>query len=94
MERDKKLAKHEIKITKKEYNLDKTICSPTAKYTDYYIDGVTYRVWSEFEGETSAKESLQNLMLRRLESGEDLGEIEDEYENAIEQIENESMVML
>jgi hypothetical protein len=50
MERDKKLAKHEIKITKKECNLDKTICSPTAKYTDYYIDGVTYRVWSAFEG--------------------------------------------
>jgi hypothetical protein len=92
MERDKKLAKHEIK--KKEYNLDKTICSPTAKYTDYYIDGVTYRVWSAFEGETSAEDSLTNLMLRKMESNENVGEIEDEYENAIEQIENESMVML
>ena len=40
------------------------------KCTDREIDGVTYRVWSAFQNEVSASDSLENLMLNRLESDE------------------------
>ena len=41
------------KIYKREYVLDKPLCKDnsevqSAEYTDHYIDGVTYRVWSGF----------------------------------------------
>lgn len=59
-------------------------------YQDNYIDGVTYRVWSAFEGQTDAEQSLENLMLRKLESGEDVGEVYDDYEEMIERKNKES----
>ncbi len=40
------------------------------KFTDREIDGVTYRVWSAFKNEVDAADSLENLMLNRLESDE------------------------
>lgn len=61
-----------------------------AEYHDHYIDGVTYRVWSAFEGKTKAEKSLGELMLRRLESGEDIEEVVDEYELEIQRINEET----
>ena len=45
--------KKNTKIFKREYDLDKPLCKDdpevqSAEYTDHYIDGVTYRVWSAF----------------------------------------------
>ncbi len=40
------------------------------KFTDLEIGGVTYRVWSAFKDEIDAADSLENLMLNRLESDE------------------------
>lgn len=40
------------------------------KFTDREIGGVTYRVWSAFTDEVNAADSLENLMLNRLESEE------------------------
>ena len=42
----------------KRYSLDKPLCQDntevqSAEYTDHYINGVTYRVWSAFEGKTN-----------------------------------------
>lgn len=48
------------------------------KFTDREIGGVTYRVWSAFTDEINAADSLENLMLGRLESDED--EEQDEQE--------------
>lgn len=55
------------------YNLAKPLCKDNpevqaSEYTDHYRGGVTYRVWSAFEGKTNAADSLGGLMLRRLES--------------------------
>lgn len=47
----------------------------SAEYTDHYINGVTYRVWSAFEGKTNVADSLSRLMFRKLESGEQVGEV-------------------
>ena len=59
----------------KRYSLDKPLCQDntevqSAEYTDHYINGVTYRVWSAFEGKTNVADSLSRLMFRKLESGE------------------------
>lgn len=75
-------------ICPKKYKLSKPLCQDNsdiqrAEYTDHYIDGVTYRVWSAFEGRTDAAESLENLMHRRLGSGEKVGEVVDEFEKFI-----------
>lgn len=77
-------------ICPKKYKLSKPQCQDNpdvqhTEYTDYYIDGVTYRVWSAFEGRTDVAESLGNLMLRRLESGEKVEEVVDEFEEFIRQ---------
>lgn len=77
-------------IYPKQYKLSKPLCQGNpdiqrTEYTDHYIDGVTYRVWSAFEGRTDAAESLENLMLRRLESREEVGEVVDEFEEFIKQ---------
>ena len=64
----------------KRYSLDKPLCQDntevqSAEYTDHYINGVTYRVWSAFEGKTNVADSLSRLMFRKLESGEQVGEV-------------------
>lgn len=41
-------------------------------------------MWSAFEGQTDAEQSLENLMLRKLESGEDVGEVYDDYKEMLE----------
>lgn len=86
------------KIYKREYVLDKPLYKDnsevqSAEYTDHYIDGVTYRVWSAFEGKTDPTESLGVLMLRKLESGEYVGEVIDEFEVETKRILNDSMTM-
>lgn len=65
-----------------------------AEYTDHYINGVTYRVWSAFEGKTNAADSLSGLMLRKLESGEQLGEVVDEFKEGIKRVSNCSLVTM
>lgn len=75
-------------IYPKKYKLSKPLCQDNSdvqrtEYTDHYIDGVTYRVWSAFEGKIEVAKSLENLMLRRLESGEKVGEVVDEFEEFI-----------
>ena len=59
-------------------------------YQDNFINGVTYRVWSAFEGQTDAEQSLENLMLRKLESGEYVGEVHDDYKEMIDRKNKES----
>lgn len=88
-----------VSLAQDEHGLDKPLCIDNAdvqsvEYTDHHIDGVTYRVWSAFEGKTDAKESLSELMLRRLESGEEVREVADENEEAIEQTDNQSQSMM
>lgn len=61
-------------------------------YQDNFINGVTYRVWSAFEGQTDAEQSLENLMLRKLESGEDVGEVHDDYKEMIDRKNKESEI--
>lgn len=76
----------DVKIRKKDtQSLAKPLCKDdpeiqAAEYHDHYINGVTYRVWSAFEGKTKAEKSLGELMLRRLESSEDVEEVVDECE--------------
>lgn len=74
------------KIGKREYTLEPSLCQNQgdAQYHDHFIDGVTYRVWSVFEGQTSAAKSLSNLMLRRLETGDEVGTVTDEFEEMIQ----------
>lgn len=48
------------------------------KCTDREIDGVTYRVWSAFTDEVNAVDSLENLMLNRLEKNESESQEEEE----------------
>ena len=75
-----------IKIRKREYTLEPVQCQNQgdAQYHDHYLNGVTYRVWSVFEGQTSAAKSLSNLMLRRLETGDEVGTVTDEFEEMIQ----------
>ena len=75
-----------IKIRKREYTLEPAQCQNQgdAQYHDHYLNGVTYRVWSVFEGQTSAAKSLSNLMLRRLETGDEVGTVTDEFEEMIQ----------
>ncbi len=74
-----------IKIRKREYTLEPSLCQNQGdvQYRDHFINGVTYRVWSVFEGQTNAAKSLSNLMMRKLESGEEVGEVEDGFEEMI-----------
>lgn len=86
----------EIKVYKKETVLEKPLCQiqqdvQSVRYQDYCMNGVTYRVWSAFEGRTDAAESLANLMLRRLESGEEVGEVADEFEEMVRRKEHAVM---
>ena len=73
-------------IRKREYTLEPSLCQNQGdvQYRDHFIDGVTYRVWSVFEGQTSAAKSLSNLMLRRLETGDEIGSVSDEFEEMIQ----------
>ncbi len=73
-------------IRKREYNLEPSLCQNQgdAQYHDHYLNGVTYRVWSVFEGQTSAAKSLSALMLRRLETGDEVGTVTDEFEEMIQ----------
>ena len=73
-------------IRKREYTLEPSLCQNQgdAQYHDHYLNGVTYRVWSVFEGQTSAAKSLSNLMLRRLETGDEIGVVTDEFEEMIQ----------
>lgn len=69
---------------KKVNGLDRPICEKMSevkkiKFTDREIDGVNYRVWSAFTDEINAADSLENLMLNRLESDEDEGQDEQEF---------------
>lgn len=48
------------------------------KCTDREIDGVTYRVWSAFKDKVNAVDSLENLMLNRLEKRESESQEEEE----------------
>lgn len=87
------------KVYKREYNLDKALCESdpqvqSVEYTDHYINGVTYRVWSAFEGKTNAADSLSGLMLRKLESGEQVGEVVDEFKEGIKRVSNCSLVTM
>ena len=74
------------KIRKREYTLEPSLCQNQGdtQYHDHFIDGVTYRVWSVFEGQTNAAKSLSNLMLRRLETGDEIGSVSDEFEEMIQ----------
>lgn len=83
----------------KRYSLDKPLCQDntevqSAEYTDHYINGVTYRVWSAFEDKTNVADSLSRLMFRKLESGEQVGEVVDEFQKGIERINNSSLVTM
>ena len=73
-------------IRKREYTLEPSLCQNQgdAQYHDHYLNGITYRVWSVFEGQTSAAKSLSNLMLRRLEMGDEVGTVTDEFEEMIQ----------
>ena len=75
-----------IKIRKREYTLEPAQCQNQgdAQYHDHYLNGVTYRVWSVFEEQTDAAKSLSNLMLRRLETGDEIGSVSDEFEEMIQ----------
>ena len=79
----------------KRYSLDKPLCQDntevqSAEYTDHYINGV----WSAFEGKTNVADSLSRLMFRKLESGEQVGEVVDEFQKGIERINNSSLVTM
>ena len=57
-------------------NLEKTHCSEDPEvqsvlHHDCTVDGVTYRVWSAFLGRKKAEDSLEALMLRQLERGDE-----------------------
>jgi len=86
-----------IKVKEKVNGLELPLCQKDADvavggYQDNFINGVTYRVWSAFEGQTDAEQSLENLMLRKLESGEDVGEVHDDYKEMIDRKNKESEI--
>ena len=86
-----------IKVKEKVNGLELPLCQKDAAvavggYQDNFINGVTYRVWSAFEGQTDAERSLENLMLRKLESGEDVGEVHDDYKEMIDRKNKESEI--
>lgn len=69
---------------KKVKGLDRPMCESMSevkkiKFTDREIGGVTYRVWSAFTDEINAADSLENLMLNRLESDEQSDQEEQEF---------------
>ena len=75
-----------IKIRKREYTLEPAQCQNQgdARYHDHYLNGITYRVWSVFEEQTDAVKSLTNLMLRKLETGDKVDTVTDEFEEMIQ----------
>jgi len=75
-----------IKIRKREYTLEPAQCQNQgdARYQDHYLNGITYRVWSVFEEQTDAVKSLTNLMLRKLETGDKVDTVTDEFEEMIQ----------
>lgn len=69
---------------KKEKGLVRPMCEDMPevkkiKFTDREIDGVNYRVWSAFMDEINTADSLEKLMLNRLESDEDEEQEEQEF---------------
>ncbi len=64
------------------------------EYSDITLDGVTYRVWSAFSGDGSPDEQLENVMLRSVESGEEIGKVKDWHEEEIRRIERESLLAM
>lgn len=74
------------KIRKREYTLEPAQCQNQgdARYHDHYLNGITYRVWSVFEEQTDAVKSLTNLMLRKLETGDKVDTVTDEFEEMIQ----------
>ncbi len=78
-----------IENRKAAEDLEKAQCSDNSnvQYSEFHdctIDGVTYRVWSAFLGKTEASDNLANLMLRSLESGEEIGEVTDWHQDEID----------
>lgn len=77
-------------IRRRNPKLKPAICetgSGERQYTDHYIGGVTYRVWSIFsdnENASTVDDHLTNLMTRQFESGIDVGDTHDEYAETIE----------
>ena len=76
-------------IRKRDYTLEPAQCQNQTdlqgfEYHDHYLNGVTYRVWSVFEGQTSAAKSLSALMLRRLATGDEFETVTDEFEEMIQ----------
>lgn len=70
---------------KKVNGLDRPECEEMSdvkkiKFTDREIGGVTYRVWSAFKDEVDAVNSLENLMLNKLESDEIEEQLEQDNE--------------
>ncbi len=59
------------------------------KFTDREIGDVTYRVWSAFSDEINAADSLENLMLNRLESDEIENQLEQENESESDEVEEQ-----
>lgn len=59
------------------------------KFTDREIGGVTYRVWSAFSDEINAADSLENLMLNRLESDEIEKQLEPDIESENDEIDEQ-----
>ena len=58
--------------------LEKPQCGGAqCEYSDITLDGVTYRVWSAFVGKEDASRRLSDLMLRSVNSGEEVGEVVD-----------------
>lgn len=77
-------------------NLKKAQCRDNSdvQYSEFHdctLNGVTYRVWSAFLGKEDAAHHLSNLMLRSLESGEEVGEIVDWREIEIDRIIRETL---
>ena len=71
---------------KKAEGLNRPMCEnmpkiKKIKFTDREIGGVTYRVWSAFTDEVNAADSLENLMLNRLESEESEEQDQEEQES-------------
>ncbi len=82
------------KIKEKEKTaegLEKPQCGGAqCEYSDITLDSVTYRVWSAFVGKEDASRRLSDLMLRSVNSGEEVGEVVDWRVKEIERIYKET----
>ena len=70
--------------------LEEPQCGAQCEYSDITLDGVTYRVWSSFVGKEDASRRLSDLMLRSVNSGEEVGEVVDWRVKEIERIYRET----